>query len=1155
MPTPKRKAAAPSTDRPKRPAKAKGPRKTAGAEGESASKSSSGEKGSSASPRMPIVAIGSSAGGLEALQEFFAAMPPDTGMAFVVVTHVRPGRESIMPELLSAVTSMEVIHAEDRTDLKPNRVVVARDSLLSVSKRVLRPVKSDNEPEATYHPVDHFFRSLAADQHEHAIGIILSGSGNDGSLGLKAIKAAGGMIMAQAPDNAKYSSMPEQAIATHLVDYVLPSRDLPKALVDYSKGPFLSLASRSDALALPESAIQAILLRLRAHSGQDFTSYKKSTMARRIQRRMNVHQIQEPQAYLALLRENPHEIDALMEELLISVTSFFRDPATWKALAEEAIAPLIRERVDGQPLRVWVAGCATGEEAYSAAIVLHEQVRLAERTHRIQIFATDLDERAIDIARAGLYPQSIAADVSPERLKTFFASEDGAYRIIKSVRDNIVFATQNIISDPPFTRVDLIICRNVLIYLDGDAQQHVLPNFHYALQPGGILFLGSAESVGDASDLFEVLNAKYKILRRKEVSKGPQPVLPGATYRRTLTEGGNVSERTPRAQVQFSRRVEQLLLERFVPCSILVDERGTVLHVQGRSGLYLEPEQGAPRNNVLEMAREGLGPTLAAALRQIRQEQQAIARSGVRVRTNGGFSLVDVTVTPVKEPESLRGLILITLQSTTPAPTGEAPASQLTGVADNLEIERELQRTRENLQTTIEELETSNEELKSSNEELQSTNEELQSTNEELETSKEEMQSLNEELNTVNSELQAKVEALARINDDMSNLLNSMQVATIFLDTELRVKRYTEQARDVVRLIGSDIGRPLSDLTSNLRYDSLIDDCRKVLSNLIPIEKEVQATGRHWYQVRLIPYRTADNTIEGLVMIIVDVDRAKQVEETLRKALANTQGQRDVLATLLERLPMGIVVASAPEMTIQSVSRFGLEVTGQSESALIGLTIEEFLERWTFFQADGVTRAQPESLPLTRAAERGEVVRNELWFLSRPDGTRIPIVCTAAPIRDAQQRIIGGVFVWQDVSGSRRVEEELRRTEQKYRAVLEAIDEGFGLVEVLFDDRNNPVDFRFLETNPAFERQTGLAQVLGKTMRDVAPRFEKAWLRAFGQVVQSGRSVRIDRQADEAEQRYEAYAWRFGLPQHRQVAVLLTDTADEKDAGKRDRRE
>jgi two-component system CheB/CheR fusion protein len=1026
---------------------------------------------------------------------------------------------------------MEVIHAGDRAQIEPNKVIVARDSLLSVSKGLLLPAKTDDKPEVTYHPIDHFFRSLAEDQREHAIGIILSGSGNDGSLGLKAIKAVGGMIMVQSPETAKYSSMPESAIATHLADYVLPTNELPRALVEYCRGPYLQVVRRVKEPSLPENTIQAILVRLRAHSGQDFTCYKKSTMARRIQRRMNVHHIDEPQAYLNFLRENPHEVDTLMEELLISVTSFFRDPASWKALADEALPRLINERADGQALRVWVPGCATGEEAYSVAILLQEQIRKAERSHPVQIFATDLDERAIDMARAGIYPEGISVDVSSERLKAFFSREDGAYRIHKSIRDSIVFALQNLISDPPFTRLDLIVCRNVLIYLDISAQQRVLPNFHYALRSGGILFLGLAESVGEAGELFETINDKHKILRRKEVAKPTHPILLGSPSRR-LAGPGEPEDRSPRAQQQFSRRVEQLLLDRFVPCSILVDDRGTVVHVQGRSGMYLEPEQGPPRNNVLEMAREGLGPPLASGMRQARQEQREIVRSGIRVRTNGGYSLVDLTVQPIKEPETLRGLLLLTIRTSAPTPPepGKEEPSAEHG-ADHLELERELQRVRESLQTTVEELETSNEELKSSNEELQSTNEELQSTNEELETSKEEMQSLNEELNTVNSELVGKVEALARINDDMNNLLNSMQVATIFLDTRLRVKRYTEQARDVVRLISSDIGRPLSDLTSNLRYDSLIEDCERVLARLIPMEKEVQNTSGRWYLVRLMPYRTAENIIEGIVMTIVDIDRTKRAE-------LQVKAERNYAEAVVRTTRDPLVVLSA-DLRVQMANDAFYETFKVASDITEGRLIYDLGNRqW--------------DIPQLRQMFE-EIISHNSFFNNYEVTYEFQTIGKRTMLLNARrldnpesgpERILLGI---EDVTGRERAEEELRRSDEKYRSLIESIGDGFCIIEVIFDERDKPVDYRFLEMNPSFERQTGLTKAVGKTMRAIAPDQERL-LETYGQVARTGKSERFENQAAQTRRWYDVYAWRCGRPQDRQVAILFNDITTRKEA-------
>ncbi|MGC4121563.1 MAG: CheR family methyltransferase [Myxococcales bacterium] len=606
------------------------------------------------SPVVPIVAIGASAGGLEALQEFFSKMPPDCGMGFVVVTHVRPGRESLMPELLANVTKMPVIATEDSVRVEPNRIIVAKDSLLDMSDGMLHiATDAPAPPETLYHPIDHFFRALADDQKEHAICIILSGSGNDGTLGLKAIKAAGGMTMVQDSVSAKYTSMPDSAIATGLADYVLSPGQMPAALVEYCRGPYLKLARRAETIILPEDAIQAILVRLRAHTGHDFTCYKRSTMSRRIQRRMNVHHIDQPLEYLRYLRENPRELDILLQELLISVTSFFRDPEAFEALAEKGINRLLSEREDRHTLRVWVPGCATGEEAYSVAILLQEQIRKADRLCEVQIFATDLDEQAIEVARTGLYPEGVAVDIPPQRLAQFFTHEDGVFRIHKNIRDNIVFATQNVISDPPFTRIDMIVCRNLLIYLDGPAQQRVLQAFHYALRPGGILFLGTSETPGEAANLFDVVDGKSKILRRRDVTAHIHPPLAIASRHRNV-EPAPDQPHTGLPGVQLSRIIERLLLERFALCAVVVDEHGTILYIHGRSGLYLEPEQGQPRNDIVEMAREGLAPALATVMRQARQDNHEVTRRDIRVRTNGDFMQVDISAKPLTTPEALR---------------------------------------------------------------------------------------------------------------------------------------------------------------------------------------------------------------------------------------------------------------------------------------------------------------------------------------------------------------------------------------------------------------------------------------------------------------------------------------------------------------------
>ena len=843
--------------------------------------------------RLTIVAVGASAGGLEALQALFSRMPQNSGMGFVVVTHVRPQRPSLLPELLANVTALRVVSAEDAIEVAPDTVVVAKDSLLSIDGGVLCHASADSEPETIHHPIDHFFRDLAQDQGEHAIGVVLSGSGNDGMLGIKAIKAAGGMVMVQDPDSAKYTGMPLSAIGTGLADYVLAPEAMPDALVDYCGSPFFGSAVSEEPPLLPEDAIRVILLRLRGRTGHDFTCYKRSTISRRIHRRMNVHHIEEPQTYLRYLQDHGEELEQLLQDLLISVTSFFRDPEAFAALAQQGIPRLLEERADGETLRVWVAGCATGEEAYSVAILLDEAIRGANRVQEVQIFATDLDAHAIETARHGLYSAAIAADVSADRLRQYFIPEDDSFRIRKNIRDSIVFAVQNLITDPPFTRMDLVVCRNVLIYLNNEGQQRVLPTLHYALRPGGLLFLGSAESVGNSTGLFEVIDARHKILRRS----GPAAGLPSAL---TLPSGPAREQVRPGHgdPPRLARAVERLLLERHAPCSVLVDDQGATVYLHGPCGLYLEPEQGMPRNNLIDMVRPGGARPLATALAEARRLQQEVVREAVPVKSNGGHVTVDLAVTPLSAPEVLRGLALVTIKPRS-APHVDAREADATGAdqASREDLEQELRFTRESLSTTIEELQTANEELKSSNEELQSTNEELHSSNEELETSREEMQSLNEELNTVNAELQSKLEALTHANDDMRNLLNSTEIATIFLDGDLRVKRYTERARDLVRLIESDIGRPLADLTSSLRYEELLADCQGVLRTLIPVEKEVRDEEGCWHLVRVIPYRRADNVIDGLVLTIVDIDATKKAEE---RARAGREHYHSIVQTVRE---------------------------------------------------------------------------------------------------------------------------------------------------------------------------------------------------------------------------------------------------------------
>jgi two-component system, chemotaxis family, CheB/CheR fusion protein len=841
-------------------------------------------------PAFLIVGIGASAGGLEAMEEFFRHMPPSSGMAFVVVSHQHAGHVSLLPNLLSKYTAMPMVEVTDGMDVEANRVYMAPGgSNLAMLHGTLHIMECPPENRVPL-PIDYFFRSLAEDQKPRAVGIILSGTGSDGTLGLRAIKAESGMTIAQEPQSAKYQGMPRSAIAAGVVDVVKPAGQMSEPLVAYAR----SLAR--PALPAPEhdgsQTLRKIFILLRDRTGNDFALYKENTIHRRIERRMNVHQIENVRQYLRFAQTNPHELDTLCQELLIGVTSFFRDPQAFEALVHKGLPSLIEGKSEGATLRLWVAGCSTGEEAYSLAIMLKEYLTKQKRRFNVQIFASDLDGRAIETARVGLYPVGVAGDVTPERLQRFFTKEDHSYRIKKEIRDLVVFAKHNVLTDAPFTKLDLLSCRNLLIYLEAKAQQKLLPLFHYALKPQGILFLGSSESIGGFESLFTVIDRKGKLFKRT-AEAGAVPRLerfPGGVIGTAAAQAETEVRLPPLRSPSIPDLIQQLLASRYAPAAVVVNARGEVVYIQGHTGTYLEPAPGPPTHHLLEMAREGLQHDLALALHLAARKEADVVRHDVRMKANGGVILVNVTVKKIAEPEPLEGLFLVTFeqaQGNKPAAGKGAPARAAAPLRKGESgIRRELQFTKQRLQHTIEELQTSNEQLKSTNEELQSTNEELQSTNEELETTKEELQSLNEELVTVNSELQGKVDAIADAHDDLQNLLNGTEVATIFLDNDLRIKRFTTEAKRVSHLIAIDVGRPLSDIVSNLISERLVEEAQNVLQTLVVRERDVQTTDGSWFYMRILPYRTAKNTIDGLVLTFLDISKMKEAERVVEAARA-----------------------------------------------------------------------------------------------------------------------------------------------------------------------------------------------------------------------------------------------------------------------------
>jgi two-component system CheB/CheR fusion protein len=835
----------------------------------------------------PIVGIGASAGGLEALTLFFEHVPVDSGMAFVIIQHLDPTQKGMMPELLQRATVLKVIQVTDRIQVRPDRVYVIPPnsdmSLLHGTLHLLPPTA----PRGLRLPIDFFFRSLAEDQRERSAGILLSGMGSDGTLGLKAIKERAGVTLAQDPATAKFDSMPRSAIEAGLADFAAPAEELPDKLITYWR--HLPRIGTSD-LPLEEktqSALEKIVILLRSHTGHDFTLYRRSTLHRRVERRMGIHQLVKISAYIRYLQDNPQELDILFKELLIGVTSFFRDAAAWHKLAKQALPALLAGRREGVGLRAWVAGCSTGEEAYSLAMVFVETLKQTKSPNglSLQIYATDLDKSAIDKARQGFFPESIAANVSSARLGRFFIKEQNGYRVKKEIRAMVVFAAQNLIMDPPFTKLDILCCRNLLIYLTPELQRKLFPLFHYSLNARGVLFLGSAENIAGFGNLFAPLAAKERIFQRKEtVLLGkqldfPAVFVPAAGGRPDAPPG------TRRPIPSLQSLADQMLLAHFAPPAVLVNVQGDIIYISGRTGKYLEPAAGNANLNVIAMAREGLRYELASALQKAQRKEGVIAVRGIKVGVEPDARLVDIVVRALKEPKELLGMVLIVFSDTViPAKmksggdTGKAPLHS----AGHKELERELQHAREEVQAAHEEMQTSQEELKSMNEELQSANEELQSSNEELTTSKEEMQSLNEELQTVNSELQTKLDELSSANNDMKNLLNSTEIATIFLDNDLRVRRFTLQAKTIIKFIPSDVGRPITDLASDLLYPDLVADAQEVLRTLVFSERSIASNDGRWFTVRIMPYRTADNRIDGVVITFADITAAKKVEAELR---------------------------------------------------------------------------------------------------------------------------------------------------------------------------------------------------------------------------------------------------------------------------------
>jgi len=830
-----------------------------------------------------VVGMGASAGGIEAFSKFFDAMPHDSGAAFVLVLHLDPTRESHMATVLAAHTTMPVVQVEDQMQILPNHVyVIAPDRDLTVTAGVLHLIKPA-EKRGHRHPVDVLFRSLAADQGERVIAVVLSGTGSNGTDGLKEVRAAGGLILVQDPETAKFDGMPRSAIAAGMADHVLAPEAMPAILGQYFRNEYIAEPKGGETSETSsQHLIDQVLTVVRTRTGHNFNTYRRSTLQRRIQRRLSLYNIVSLDAYLTDLRNDPTEAATLVKDLLINVTSFFRDADAWKTLCDLVITPLVTSRETGSAIRVWVPGCSTGEEAYTVAMLIAEQATLAGKTFDVKIFATDAREDNLQIARDGIYPAAAVTGLDATRKRRFFEAAEATYRVKKDLRATVVFAPQSLLSDPPFSHLDLVTCRNLLIYLEPDAQQGIIALFHFALDPGGAMMLGNTETVGRHSGVFEPLSKKWRIYKRLGATRldiANFPVLRGQPVRQK-PEQQTATGQSPDQTLPAADLARRALLERFAPAAVLIDAAGRVVYFHGSTGAYLEQPTGEPSSDVFTIAREGLMTKLRSAVRKVRDEGSDVSFEA-KLRDSVGHRAVMVTASPITG--SGKGHILISFAPSGAGATRTTPALQ-ENQSQEADLRDELSSVQSELQNTIEHLETANEELKAANEEAASMNEELQSTNEELETSKEEMQSFNEELHTVNSQLRSNVRDLEDSTNDLNNLLAGTDTATLFLDEKFCIKWFTPSLRELLDLLPGDIGRPLEHFARKFRDDSLLSDAARVMQKLQVLETEVSGFGGRWHLRRMLPYRTLDNRIAGVVITFLDVTDTRTARQASTEA-------------------------------------------------------------------------------------------------------------------------------------------------------------------------------------------------------------------------------------------------------------------------------
>jgi two-component system CheB/CheR fusion protein len=1026
-----------------------------------------------------VVGIGASAGGLEALGAFFEALPDQTGMVFVVITHLHPEYESHMAELLQRYTQMPVMQVQKRTKVEANHVYVIPPNRAILMKDTHLDTREFEEPHGRRTPIDHFFRSLAASGHTDPIAVILSGGGTDGAVGIKDIKEVGGIIMVQQPEEAEYDGMPRAALSTGLVDVMLPTAQLAEKLADFIRHQPKLKHDVGQLTQAEEETLHRILAQVHARTGHDFSQYKRSTILRRLERRMQLNGFVTLDAYLAYLRGNSNEAQAMFNDILIGVTNFFRDRDSWQALEEQVIPHLMRQGGDleGEGLRIWTIGCATGEEAYGLAILCFEAAERQGVHPRIQVFASDLDERSIAHAREGMYPAVIEADVSPERLNQFFTREGDYYRVKRELRDAVLFTSHNVMRDPPFSRQHLIACRNVLIYLQRPVQDKIFDIFHYSLNPNGYLFLGSSESAEHLPDLFNVVDKTHRLYQARPWAgeRHNIPSLPLSVHR--LRQGSRKVDDFGVARPRSTRFLEEPMvmeehhrgaLESFSPPSVIVNERYAVLHVSDNAGRYLHQPKGPITGDLLALVRPELEMELRTALYHAFEHGKATITRSVTVQFNGHRRHVIVSVRPRLDDMVMRGsqerqalVFFLEDELVEPDESREGVlAARSEAERDQMleQLQAENQRLREQMQITIEEYESSNEEMKASNEELQSINEEYRSATEELETSKEELQSVNEELQTVNSEMQGKLDEISRAHQELENLMGATEIATLYLDRDLRIQRFTAGVQELFSILAVDRGRPISDLTHKLVYSGFVVDAEQVLRKLIPIEREVKTEEGNWYLIRLRPYRTRDDRIEGVVVSFIDINQLKETEQALvhAKALLEERVQertseldeanrklrnaRDLFYALFNANPIPTALMQLEDDVFLNVNVEFLTYFGFQRDEVIGHRAGEFNL--------GLGLDTPDREELIYQIKRDGIIRNYEREMQHPSGEVKYILASIQYIQIDEAETLISTFI--DITDRVRAEQEIRSLASELTATEQA--ERHRLSQILHDD-------------------------------------------------------------------------------------------------------